>query len=195
MIQLKNTLVSNDILEKKFVCDLQACRGICCVEGDSGAPLEKEELHILEEDFEKIKPFLRPEGIKAIQDQGLFVIDEDGDYVTPLVDGKECAYTVFDENGTAACGIEKAWEAGKTGFRKPISCHLYPVRLTEYTGFTAVNYHRWDICSAACTLGEKLNVPVYRFLREPLIRKFGQEWYDELELIAKELDRNKHKKE
>jgi len=194
MIQLKNTLVSNDILEKKFVCDLQACQGICCVEGDSGAPLEKEELHILEETFENIKPFLRPEGIKAIESQGVYIVDEDGDYVTPLVDGKECAYTVFDENGTAACGIEKAWEAGKIDFRKPISCHLYPVRLTEYTGFTAVNYHRWDICSAACALGEKLNVPVYRFLREPLIRKFGQEWYDELELIAKEFDRSKHKK-
>ncbi len=184
MLQIENVIVSKDLLEKKFVCDLQSCKGLCCVEGDSGAPLEEEEIRILEEEFEAFKPFLRPEGIKAIEEQGLYTIDSDGDYVTPLVNGKECAYAVFDENGIAGCGIEKAFLEGKTSFQKPLSCHLYPARITEYSMFTAVNYHRWDICSSACALGEKLQVPVFRFLKDALIRKFGEAWYAELEFTA-----------
>ena len=144
---------------------------------------------ILEEIFSDIKPFLRPEGIKAIEEQGTYVKDDDGDWVTPLVDGAECAYVVFDEKGITKCGIEKAHEAGATDFQKPISCHLYPIRVDKYKAFTAVNYHKWDICSDACTLGQELNVTVAEFLKEPLIKKFGQEWYDQL-MIAKDEVKN-----
>ncbi len=193
MIQLGKTIISTDLFDKKFVCDLQACKGMCCVEGESGAPLEKEEIRILEQEFENYKNYLRPEGLKAIETHGFYTVDSDGDYVTPLVNGKECAFAIFDENGIAGCAIEKAYLEGKTVFRKPVSCHLYPVRLTEYTGFTAVNYHRWDICSAACALGEKLQIPVYRFLKEALIRKFGKDWYAELELTAQAYYRNPKK--
>jgi len=193
VIQLGKTIISTDLFDKKFVCDLQACKGMCCVEGESGAPLEKEEIRILEQEFENYKNYLRPEGLKAIETHGFYTVDSDGDYVTPLVNGKECAFAIFDENGIAGCAIEKAYLEGKTVFRKPVSCHLYPVRLTEYTGFTAVNYHRWDICSAACALGEKLQIPVYRFLKEALIRKFGKDWYAELELTAQAYYRNPKK--
>lgn len=189
MIQIDDTIISTDILRKEFVCNIQKCKGICCVEGDSGAPLDEEELPILEEIFSDIKPFLRPEGIKAIEEQGTYVKDDDGDWVTPLVDGAECAYVVFDEKGITKCGIEKAYEEGATDFQKPISCHLYPVRVDKYKAFTAVNYHKWDICSDACTLGQELNVTVAEFLKEPLIKKFGQEWYDQL-MIAKDEVKN-----
>lgn len=189
MIQIDDTIISTDILRKEFVCNIQKCKGICCVEGDSGAPLDEEELPILEEIFSDIKPFLRPEGIKAIEEQGTYLKDDDGDWVTPLVDGAECAYVVFDEKGITKCGIEKAYEEGATDFQKPISCHLYPVRVDKYKAFTAVNYHKWDICSDACTLGQELNVTVAEFLKEPLIKKFGQEWYDQL-MIAKDEVKN-----
>ncbi|MDG4949941.1 DUF3109 family protein [Weeksellaceae bacterium KMM 9724] len=189
MIQIDDTIISTDILRKEFVCNIQKCKGICCVEGDSGAPLDEEELPILEEIFTDIKPFLRPEGIKAIEEQGTYVKDDDGDWVTPLVDGAECAYVIFDEKGITKCGIEKAYEEGATDFQKPISCHLYPVRVDKYKAFTAVNYHKWDICSDACTLGQELNVTVAEFLKEPLIKKFGQEWYDQL-MIAKDEVKN-----
>ncbi|MDG4944852.1 DUF3109 family protein [Weeksellaceae bacterium KMM 9713] len=189
MIQIDDTIISTDILRKEFVCNIQKCKGICCVEGDSGAPLDEEELPILEDIFSDIKPFLRPEGIKAIEEQGTYVKDDDGDWVTPLVDGAECAYVIFDEKGITKCGIEKAYEEGATDFQKPISCHLYPVRVDKYKAFTAVNYHKWDICSDACTLGQELNVTVAEFLKEPLIKKFGQEWYDQL-MIAKDEVKN-----
>lgn len=189
MIQIDDTIISTDILRKEFVCNIQKCKGICCVEGDSGAPLDEEELPILDEIFSDIKPFLRPEGIKAIEEQGTYLKDDDGDWVTPLVDGAECAYVVFDEKGITKCGIEKAYEEGATDFQKPISCHLYPVRVDKYKAFTAVNYHKWDICSDACTLGQELNVTVAEFLKEPLIKKFGQEWYDQL-MIAKDEVKN-----
>ncbi len=185
MISIGDTLISEDILEKKFVCDLTACKGACCVEGDAGAPLEPEEVKILADEYEKVKPYLRPEGIKAIEEQGTHVIDElDGEPVTPLVNDAECAYVVFDENGTTLCGIEKAWKEGKTYFRKPVSCHLYPIRIQKYSSFEAVNYHKWKICSAACSLGESLKVPVYKFTKDALIRKYGPEWYTDLEKAA-----------
>lgn len=185
MIQIDDTIISTDILKKEFVCNLQKCKGICCVEGDSGAPLDEEELPILDEIFPKIKSFLRPEGVDAIEKQGTYVKDDDGDWVTPLVNGAECAYVIFDDKGITKCGIEKAHEAGVVDFQKPISCHLYPIRVNKYNAFTAVNYHKWDICSDACSLGKELNVTVAEFLRKPLIKRFGQEWFDQL-MIAKE---------
>lgn len=187
MLQINDTIISLEILSEEFVCNLTACKGACCVEGDAGAPLEKAELKILAKEYPNIRPFLRAEGNAAIEKQGTSIKDVDGEWVTPLRDGKECAYTVFEADGTAKCGIENAWKAGKTDFRKPISCHLYPIRTKKYKEFEAINYSRWHICSEACTLGRSLKVPVYRFLKEPLIRKYGQMWYDQVEIAALEL--------
>lgn len=184
MIEIGRTLVSEDILEKDFVCNLSACKGACCVEGDSGAPLLKEETVKLESIQSQLEPYLREEGKKAIREQGSWLTDSDGDMVTPLVNDAECAYVVFSEDGTTLCGIEKAWKDGVVDFRKPVSCHLYPIRITEYRSFDAVNYDKWDICSPACTLGEELKVPVYRFAREGLVRRYGEEWYRDLEEVA-----------
>jgi len=185
MFVVGEVLVSEDILTNRFVCDLNACKGECCVAGDAGAPLEEDEPGILEEELENLKPFLSREGIIAIEEQGAYTFDTDGDLVTPLVEGKQCAYVVFEPDGTAACGIEKAWKAGTTAFRKPVSCHLYPIRVQKLVDMEALNYHRWDICHAACTLGAALQVPVYQFLKEALIRKYGEDWYACLEETAK----------
>lgn len=184
MIIIDDILISDDVLEKKFVCDINACKGACCVEGDSGAPLEDEETGILDDIYEEVKPFLRPEGIKAIEKQGKYVIDQDGDMVTPLVNGKECAYVIF-ENGITKCGLEKAFEEGVVDFKKPISCHLYPIRIKKLTTGEAMNYEEIDICKPACTCGKKLDVPVYRFLKEPIIRKYGEEVFCMLEEAEK----------
>lgn len=186
MLQIKNTLISLDIIEKKFCCDLAACKGICCVEGDSGAPLTDEETGIIEEEYEYIRPFMRKEGVKAIEKQGAWVIDAENDKVTPLIRKKECAFVIF-ENGTASCAIERAYLDKKTVFRKPISCHLYPIRLKKYADFTAVNYDKWQVCKAAIPQGEKLGLYIYQFLKEPLIREFGEEWYEELQIAADSL--------
>ena len=186
MIQIKDTVVSEELLKRKFICNLDACKGACCVEGDAGAPLEKNELEELEKVFEVVKPYLSKKNIEALEED-LYTIDQDGDYVTQLVDGKECAYVFFDEKGITKCSIEQAYLDGKTTFKKPISCHLFPVRLNKYKSFTAVNYAYWNICDDACDLGEKLGVKTYEFLKEPLIRKFGQEWYDELKLVDEHL--------
>ncbi|NEQ48712.1 MAG: DUF3109 family protein [Leptolyngbya sp. SIO3F4] len=186
MIEVGRALIHPDLLQEKFVCDLAACKGACCVEGDAGAPLEEEELALLDENQENIRPFLRPEGIAALEAQGNYIRDIDGEWVTPLVDGKECAYTTFDTDGTAHCGIEQAHRAGATDFRKPLSCHLYPVRIQTYRDFDAVNYDRWDICKPACACGSELNVKVFRFVKDALIRKYGGEWYAELETIDRE---------
>jgi hypothetical protein len=183
MIAIGETLVSEELLEKKFVCDLNACKGACCVEGESGAPLEDKEVLILEEIYEKVKPYIPADGIKAIEKQGKHVIDSDGERVTPLVKGKHCAYTYF-ENGMALCAIEKAHKEGKIDFKKPVSCHLYPVRIDKTNMYDSVKYERWSICKAACVNGEKLQVPVYRFVKEALIRKYGKKWYAELERVA-----------
>ena len=183
MIAIDETLVSEEVLQEAFVCDLKRCKGECCVAGDAGAPLEKDELIILEQIFEQVKPYLQPEGVKAIEQQGAYITDVDGDYVTPLINGKECAYTIF-ENDIAFCGIEKAYNEGKVSYKKPISCHLYPIRVTSYKGFEAVNYHHWQICSPACELGAALKLPVYKFLKEPLVRKYGESYYTQLEEVA-----------
>lgn len=194
MFQIGDTLISEEILSEEFVCNLSKCKGICCVEGDSGAPLNKEELNILDDIYEDIKPYLRKEGIEAIERKGKYEKDIDGEWVTPLVDNRECAYLVYEENGISKCGIEKAYEDGAVNFKKPISCHLYPIRLKEYRKFTAVNYDVWDICSDACTLGKELKVNVAHFLKDALIRKFGQEWYNELMIIDQEYKNRKQRK-
>lgn len=186
MFQLKKTIVSEDIIEKDFVCNLNACKGECCIAGEAGAPLEQEEVGIMESIYDKVKPFLRPKGIAAIEAQGTSIVRE-GELETPLVNGAECAYVTFNEKGWASCGIEDAYNAGKTDWRKPISCHLYPVRIQKYSSFTAVNYHKWPICDDACTLGQELKVPVYKFTKDALVRKFGEEWYKELEETAAQM--------
>ena len=190
MIAIDNTLVSEELLEKKFVCDLTACKGACCVEGESGAPLEAEETGILEEEFENIKPFLRPEGIAAINKQGKYIVDIDGDFVTPLVRGAECAYATFDERGIAKCGIEQAFNAGKTHFKKPVSCHLYPIRITKLPDAEALNYHYWPVCDPARSCGARLDVKVYRFLKEAIIRKYGEEYFEKLEAADGLIDKS-----
>lgn len=184
MFQLGKTIVSEEIIEKDFVCNLSACKGQCCIDGDAGAPLEKEETKILDENYSIIKPYLREEGIKAIESQGKFITTENGELETPLINNEACAYVVFDDHKTAMCGIEKAYNEGVISWKKPISCHLYPIRVKEYSEFSAVNYHRWDVCNAACTLGQQLQVPIYKFVKEALIRKFGEDWYMELEKVA-----------
>ncbi|WP_343487060.1 DUF3109 family protein [Allomuricauda sp. d1] len=187
MFQIGKTLVSEELIETDFVCNLNACAGACCVDGDSGAPLQDDETEILEEIYDQVKPFLRAEGIRTIEQQGTYVKGEDGEWETPLIDGRECAYVTFSENGTAKCGLEQAYDKGATLWKKPISCHLYPVRIKEYSELTAVNYHKWGICDAACSLGKKLNVPIYRFVKDALLRKFGKAWYDELEEVASKI--------
>lgn len=187
MIIVQDKLVSDDVVEQQFICNLNACKGACCWEGDYGAPIEEEEKAILEAIFEQVKPFLTPEGIAAVEAKGKYAwYDGMGDYGTPLVEGGACAYLTYDALGIAKCGIETAWRAGATDFRKPISCHLYPIRIEKFESFgsEALNYDRWEICSAACTLGEKEQVPVYVFLKEAIIRKYGEAFYEELEGAA-----------
>jgi hypothetical protein len=186
MIAIDNTLVSEDILEKKFLCDLTACKGACCVAGDSGAPLDKDELEILDKIYPAVKPYMVPKGIKAVEKRGSYVIDSDGDYTTTLVSaGAECAFVYFDENAVAKCAIEKAYLEKKIDWQKPISCHLYPIRITKYKTYDAVNYSKWNVCKPACVCGEKMDLPIYKFLKQPLIRKYGKEWFKQLEKSAK----------
>jgi hypothetical protein len=189
MIQIDDKLISEDLFSEEFVCNLAKCKGICCVEGDAGAPLDKDETKILDEIYPKIKPYLRPEGIQAIEEQGTYTLDFEGDLVTPLVNNAECAYVIFDEKGYTKCAIEKAYEDGVINWQKPISCHLYPIRITEYSNFSAINYHEWDICSDACTLGKELGVKVYQFLKKPLIRKYGEDFYQTLSETAEEWEK------
>ena len=186
MFQLGKTIVSEEILERDFVCNLSACKGNCCIDGDAGAPLSPEETKIMEEIYPKVKPYLRPEGIAAIEAQGTWVKGEDGDFETTLIEGKDCAYVIFD-GATALCGIEQAYNEGIVSWKKPVSCHLYPIRVKDFSEFTAVNYDKWDICNDACTLGKELQVPVYKFVKEALVRKFGEDWYLELEKVALDL--------
>ena len=185
MFQLGKTIVSEDILGKDFVCNLSACKGACCVDGDAGAPLSKEETAILESIYPQIKPFLRPEGIAAIEAQGSWAIGAEGELETPLIENRDCAYVIYD-GPTALCGIEQAYNQGVVSWKKPVSCHLYPIRVKDFTEFAAVNYDKWDICSDACLLGKELQVPVYKFVKEALIRRVGIDWYTELEQVAEE---------
>lgn len=190
MFQLDKTIVSEEILEKEFICNLSACKGACCVNGDAGAPLEKDELPILEEILPILKKYLRKEGLEAIKKQGPYTTNELGEHETTLINGADCAYVIYDEKKVALCGIEEAYNQGEISFKKPVSCHLYPIRIKQYSEFAAVNYDRWEICDDACNLGKELSVPVYKFVKQALVRKFGEQWYEELEHIAQERSRS-----
>lgn len=190
MLQIKDTIISMDVIESHFICDLCKCKGECCVEGDAGAPLELEENEKIKEILPIIWDELSPEAQALIEKQGISYRDYDGELVTSIIKGEECVFTYFDENGVCKCVIDNAYREGRISVPKPISCHLYPIRLEQYKDFTAVNYHRWSICKPAVKLGKKEGVELYKFLKEPLIRKFGEEWYAELceaaELLKKE---------
>lgn len=181
MIQIGDTIISDDIVDYDFVCNLNSCKGMCCVEGDAGAPVEEDETQIMDNVYPQVKPYMSEQGIKSVEKQGTFVLGEDGEWETPLIDGGECAYVYRDEKGFILCAIEKAYREGKIDWKKPISCHLYPIRVAKYSSFMGVNYNRWQICDDACSLGKELKVPIYKFVKEALIRKFGKEWYEELE--------------
>lgn len=180
MLQVGRALVSLDVIERFFICNLEKCLGACCVEGDAGASITEEERRKLKEILDVVWDDLLPEARRVIEQQGVAYVDEEGDLVTSIVNGKDCVFTCYDKNGMCQCAIEKAYRAGKIDFYKPISCHLYPIRLKEYPDFSAVNYHRWKICKAGEVLGRSEKVRVYEFLKEPLIRRFGEAWYNEL---------------
>jgi hypothetical protein len=180
MIIINNTSISDDLYLVKFCCYLERCHGACCVAGDAGAPLEEAEIAVLEDELEMIKPFMTESGLKTVEEHGVFDYDMHAKFVTPLVNDGECAFAGFS-GGIAYCAIEKAYNEGKTRFRKPVSCHLYPVRITVYDTFEAVNYQKWNICKPALKLGNKEGLPLYKFLKEALVRKFGLRWYEKLE--------------
>ena len=186
MLQIQHTLVSLDLIERYFVCDLDACLGACCIEGDAGAPLSPGESERISEVLPDVEEDLLPRALQEIRDSGVSYTDPDGDLVTQIVDGRDCVFTCYAPGGKCLCALEKAFREGRIADVKPISCRLYPVRLKEYDGFTAVNMHRWKICRPAETLGSKLGVRAYEFLKGPLTAKFGEEWYAELELTARE---------
>lgn len=186
MLQIQDTLVSLDLLERYFCCDLDSCRGECCIEGDAGAPITEAERDRLEEILPEVLPDLSPAARRVIEEQGVSYIDEEGDLVTSIVDGGNCVFTTYGPGGVCLCAVEKACREGRIDFLKPVSCHLYPVRITEYDTFTAVNLHRWKICKCAEVLGRKQGLRAYQFLKGPLTARFGADWYRELELTAAE---------
>jgi hypothetical protein len=187
ILAVDDKLISSEIFERKFVCDLNACKGACCVEGDSGAPLSIEEIDVAEEVLDQVKPYMRPEGLAAVEKSGVFYMDQWNKPAVTLVNDKECAFVFFDQAGTAKCAFEQAYLDGKTTWKKPISCHLYPIRETAIHNGIALNYDEWKICDPACKLGNELNVQVYRFLKEPIIRAYGEAFYADLEEIDRTL--------
>lgn len=184
MIIIQDTIISEHLFDINFTCHLEKCKGACCVEGDRGAPLDANDIEQIVNNLEAVKPYMTPEYIKAIDEYGFYEIDEDGEAVTTCQPTGECNFVVYDRTGTTQCAIELAHKDGKIDYKKPVSCHLYPVRIQKYKHYMAVNYSQWDICNAACSLGNELKMPVYRFVKDALIRKFGQEWYNELETHA-----------
>jgi len=186
MLQIDDTLISFDLFDQYFLCDLDTCRGACCIEGDEGAPLEKEEIEIIEKAVPAFWDELSKKAKEVIKNQGVSYIDRFGEPVTSIVHNAECVFACYDKNGVCRCAIEKAYHENKISFSKPISCHLYPVRLQKFNTMIGVNYHKWDICQCALTLGNEKQIPVYQFLEEPLIRRFGKEWYEKLEIAAEE---------
>lgn len=189
MIQIDKTLVSEDIIEKDFVCNLNICKGQCCIDGDAGAPLEKEELEILKDIFPKIKQYLSKEGLETIKKQGLYTISQERGYETTLINNTDCVYVIYNDKNVALCAIEEAYNQGEIKFKKPVSCHLYPIRVQKHTEFLSVNYDKWSICNDACILGKELQIPIYKFVKQALIRKFGETWYIELEKTIKSHNR------
>lgn len=187
MIQIGDAIVSFDLFDKHFLCNLKACKGICCVDGDSGAPLTKEEGKLIQKNYPKFEKYLDKKYKKIIEKVGFSVIDSDGDLVTPLYNNRECVYTYIDEKGCTKCAIEKSFVEGKSNFQKPVSCHLFPIRIQAYKDFDAVNYQQLDICKPGRECGIQNKLPLYKFLKEPLIRKYGKEWYAELEIVAEEM--------
>ncbi len=180
MLQIKDTLISLDLVERYFCCDLDSCLGECCIDGDAGAPITEDERRKLEEVLPAVIDDLLPAARREIEENGVAYVDCEGDLVTSIVDGRNCVFTSYGPGGMCMCALEKAWREGRIDFMKPMSCHLYPVRIREYDGFTAVNFHRWKICKCAEILGRKNGIRAYRFLEGPLVRRFGREWYDEL---------------
>ena len=192
MIQIGDKIISKELFENHFICHLEKCEGNCCVYGDSGAPLEDSEAEQIDRYIDQIKPYMRAEGRNSVNDKGSWVIDADGDKVTPLVGWEECAYAVF-ENGIARCAIENAFENDSIPFQKPESCHLYPIRVSKLKNGIALNYHRWGICEPARILGKKEGVPVFRFLKDSITRIYGAQFFNELELVFQELDQQSPK--
>jgi hypothetical protein len=186
MIEIEDTVISIDLIERYFCCDLRKCRGACCIEGESGAPLTKQEFDYLQKVLPLLWDNLSPEAKEVINKQGIAYIDRENDIVTSIIDGKDCVFTCYDENAVCKCAIEKAYNEGHIDFKKPVSCHLYPVRVKQYKDYKAINYHRWKVCCAAEILGKQKQIFVYQYLKEALIRKFGEEWYNVLDACAKE---------
>ncbi len=187
IIEIGKRLVSSEILEKQFVCDLNACKGACCIEGDDGAPINQEEIDLLEEHLDAVKPYMTQDGIDVVEEQGVFYIDRFNEPVTSLVDDSACAFVTIDDKGFTKCGIEQAYREEKIPFNKPISCHLYPIRVSKFSTFESLNYDRWPICNPACSLGDQLKVPVYKFLKEPITRAYGEEFFTELEKVDEQM--------
>ena len=187
MFKIGKTLVSEEIIETHFHCNVDACKGACCIEGSGGAPLMENEVKIIDKNYKKIAPYLSQEAKNKISKDGKYIYDKEGKMETPLLDGKACVYVHYKSNGLLECGIEKAYNEGQIELKKPLSCHLYPIRIKEYSSFTAVNYHKWGICSEACSFGENHKKPLFQFVKEALIKRFGDDWFIELEKVAKEL--------
>ena len=192
MIQIGDKIISREIFENHFICHLEKCEGNCCVFGDSGAPLEDGEVELIERHLGRIKPYMSAEGLRSVNEQGGWIVDRDGDKVTPLVGREECAFVVFEED-IARCAIEEAYEDGSIPFQKPVSCHLYPIRINKLKNAVALNYHQWSICEPARLLGKKEGVPLFRFLKDPLTRVYGEKFYEELDIIYRELKKQSKK--
>lgn len=192
MYQIGDVLISDEVLTERFVCDLEKCMGACCIEGDAGAPVDLDEIMQIEEVLPIIWDQLSIPARKVINKQGVAYTDPEGQLVTSIVNNKDCVFTCYDEKGCCFCALEKAYREGKTKFYKPLSCHLYPIRHKRVGDLDALNYHQWEVCKAAVLLGQKKDVRVYEFLKEPLIRKFGEAWYQELTEAVEELKRRKY---
>ena len=192
MVEIEDKIISDELFEKKFVCDLQKCKGGCCVEGDSGAPLNSKEIKEIATNLSIIKSEMSTKGLNAIKNNDFHYVDSDGDKVTKLVDGKECVFVVFDKNNIAKCSIESAYRKNKINFNKPISCHLYPVRVKKYDSFTAVNVDSWHVCKPACECGTELNVPVFKFLKDAIVRSWGLDFFHHLDSVYNEFFNKKN---
>lgn len=183
MIEIEDKIISDDLFEKKFVCDLQKCKGVCCVEGDSGAPLTKKEILDIDNNISKIKTEMSPTGLSILEKKDFYYVDSDGDQVTSLINEKECVFVVYDQNKIAKCSIESAFRKNKINFNKPISCHLYPIRVKKYENFQAINVDSWHICQPACKCGTELNVPVFKFLKNAIVRSWGLNFFQRLDSV------------